>query len=210
MYQGSRERGGGAVRWPAVGATLVVAVAVVAVAVWSLFRGGGPGDAPGPTFSFELRSVTGVGVGGNTQDRALQRPARQVQSTIDGLYTAAFVDPAQWQERGFAGALSAFSGPAARRAREDLDDLTLGSTARIVRSVDPGPGGLAIRFLLDEGRPLAAVARTTFTATATLRQGGTLRIVHRGRYLLRRFGERWDIVGYDVNGRLRTPRTGPG
>lgn len=205
MYQESLERGGGGVRWPLVGATLAMAVAVIAVAVWSLFGEGGA-DGDGPTFSFDLRSVTGVAVGGKAEAARLQRPAGQIHSTLDSLYTAAFVDPGKWEGGRFPEALAAFSGPAAGRARRDIDDLTLGSAAAIVRSVRPKAGGLAVRFLLDDGRPLAAVARTSFAATATLQEGGTLRIVHRGRYLLRRQQDGWAIVGYDVDGRLRSPK----
>ena len=204
MYLGKDERGGGAVRWPVVGATLAVAVAVIAVATWSLLRGAS-GEVPGPTFSLDLRSVTGVAVTGRAEGNELDGSAAGVRATVDALYTAGFVDPAKWQGGRFPHVLAAFVGPAAARARGDLEDLTLGSTSGLVRAVEPEPGGLAIRFLLDDGRPLAAVARTTFTATAALRDGGTLRIVHRGRYLLRPQGARWTIVGYDVNGRLLSP-----
>ena len=205
MYQGKDERGGGAVRWPVVGATLAVAVSVIAVATWSLLRSAGGGEGSGPVFSFDLRSVTGVAVTGRAEGDELAGRAAGVRATVDALYTAAFVDPAKWEGGRFPQVLAAFAGSAAARARGDLDDLTLGSTSGLVRSVDPEPGGLAIRFLLDDGRPLAAVARTSFTATAALREGGTLRIVHRGRYLLRPEGGRWTIVGYDVNGRLHSP-----
>lgn len=189
-----------------MGATLAVALAVIAVAVWSLVRGGDTAgdDGAGPTFSFDVRSVTGVGVSGKVEEMQLRRPAGGIRSTLDALYTAGFVDPAKWEGGRFPQALATFAGPAAARARRDIDDLTLGSTAGLVLSVRPEPGHVAIRFLLDDDRPLAAVARTSFAATATLREGGMLGIVHRGRYLLRRDGDRWAIVGYDVSGRLRS------
>jgi hypothetical protein len=98
-------------------------------------------------------------------------------------------------------------------AGRDLADLTLGPASSQVEFVDPGRSRLAVQFLVgQEGNPFAAVAIATFRATGDLTGGGTLKIAHRGRYIMRPVDGSWMIVGYTVDGELEPLRRaqGPG
>jgi hypothetical protein len=201
----------GEIRWPlaAGGAVLVV---VVALGVWFLFLRDGvvEGEDGVPRFSFTIRGVKGVAVDGAAGRQELAAQARGIRETLDAMYSAGFVDPAQWQGGTFPAVLQAFSAEAAGRARKDLDDLSLGPTARDMDSVRPAKSTLDVDFLVDPSKqPYAAVAVTRFRAVGSVRDGGKVGLSHQGRYLLRPVEGRWLIVGYEVEGEV-TRRAVPG
>jgi hypothetical protein len=195
-----------------VAVAIVLGVALVGVAAWFvLFRGNGLIDDV-PEFSFELGRVKGQGVEGAGSAEALLGPAEKLRSTLDAMYVAGFVDPGKWENGRFPEVLEAFAGPAARQARRDLEDLTLGPTSRRLERVEPKPGRLNVSFLLEGRRPLAAVAFATFRAVGELANRGRLSIEHRGEYVMSVVDGAWRIVGYQVQGSLeRAPdREGQG
>jgi hypothetical protein len=193
----------------------VLVAAAIGVAVWFfLFRDGSgfldAGDET-PTFRFDLRKVSSVALEGKGSGPALKQAALDLQATLDAMYSAGFVDPAQWEDGEFPAVLEAFSARASDGAREDLPDLTLGPAARELDSVEPGRSRLDVRFLLTPNRqPFAAVATTTFHAEGALEGGGSLSVVHRGRFLMQRIDGEWLIVSYDVDGKLRPAASTPG
>lgn len=206
MHRLSYERGGGGVRWPLIAATVVVALAVVAVAAWYLVVGDGTGDGgeEGPEFAFTVRRVRAVGPMEDGADDRLRTAAEDLSDTLDAMYTAGFVDPGRWEDGTFPDVLEAFSSGAARGARNDLADLTLGPEADGVVSVEGADGRLDVRFLLrEDGRPFAAVAAAAFEATGVMEGGATVDVSHSGSYLMRPEEGRWVIIGYRVEGRIR-------
>lgn len=177
---------------------------VIGGAVWFvLFRGDGLIGPEVPEFSFELGRVKGQGIRGPGSSEALQAPAEELRSTLDAMYVAGFIDPGKWDGGRFPEVLEAFAGPAARQARRDLGDLTLGSTSRRLERVEPKPGRLSVSFLLEGNRPFAAVAFATFRAVGELANQGRLSIEHRGEYVMRVVDGAWRIVGYEVRGDLQ-------
>lgn len=192
---------------------IVLGLAIVGAAAWFvLFRGDGLIGPGVPEFSFELGRVKGQGVEGAASSDSLRGPAEDLRSTLDAMYVAGFVDPGKWEGGRFPEVLEAFAGPAARQARRELEDLTLGSTSRRLERVEPKPGRLNVSFLLEGRRPLAAVAFATFRAVGQLPNQGRLSIEHRGEYVMRVVDGAWRIVGYQVQGNLeRAPeREGQG
>lgn len=189
---------------------IVLGIAVVGTAAWFvLFREDGLIGPDVPEFSFELGRIKGQGVEGARASEALRGPAEELRSTLDAMYVAGFVDPGKWEGGRFPEVLEAFAGPAARQARRDLEDLTVGSTSRRLERVEPKPGRLNVSFLLEGRRPLAAVAFATFRAVGELANRGRLSIEHRGEYVMRVVDGTWRIVGYRVEGSLeRTPDRG--
>jgi len=156
-----------------------------------------------------LTRVKGFAVKGKARPQHLRGPARGVRDAVARLYTAAFVNPASWED-GFSEALREFRGPARRQARGDIDQLSVGRAAAVLSEVRPDRARLRVDVLLGRGRnSLAAVARMDFAATGLSTDGVETPIRHRAQYLLRRFDGRWQVVAYRVKKRL-VPERVPG
>jgi hypothetical protein len=193
----------------------ILVLAAVGAGLWFFLFRDGDGllgeDQDAPGFQFELRKVETVALDGVPSDDVLNGVAEELQATLDAMYSAGFVDPDQWQDGEFPAVLEAFADEAAKGARKDLADLTLGEAAQELESVAPGPSRLDVKFLLTpDQQPFAAVATTTFRAEGVLEQGGILSVVHEGRYLMQRIEGEWLIVGYEVDGKLRPTAATPG
>lgn len=155
--------------------------------------------APGPTGSptpveLDLRLVktTGEGVRGTVRPHRLAEPAEAIRGALEDLYEDAIVDQ--------ASVLEHFAAPAREQARRSVARLVLGS-------VDPDRAILKLRFLADaHGRPEAAFADVVFEGMAT-RPEGSVRIVQRGDYILRRSPDGWRITSYEVHRRVSERRT---
>ena len=158
------------------------------------------GTIEGP-LGIRMAKVAGVALKGHPARGPLLEPAEQIRRTISLMYTAGFVDPAQWRA-GFPGVLNAFAPDSRGRARQDLNQLSLGGSARALDAVTPTDARIVIRFLPDERkRPVAALADMRFQAIG-IGDGFEVPIRHEGDYLVRRFEGRWLIVGYDVRGKV--------
>lgn len=184
----------------------VLALAGLAAFIFLADRPAPGDDSPPsvPAFAFEVQDVRVVPVGREPDRASLRKATRGMRRTLDSLYVRGFVDPAEWEDGTFPRVLELFGRKTARQAREDLQDLTLGPTARRVTTLEPKEGTLDLEVLVDAGRrPYAAVATVYFRGRADL-SGAGLRVEHRGRYLLRRLNGGWAIVGYRVEGTQET------
>ena len=188
-----------------------MAAALGAVAWLFLSRGGTLvlGDEA-PTFRFDLRRVSSVATDGKAPKGDLLQAAKDIRATLDAMYLAGFVDPDRWAGGTFPEVLEAFSSRTAAGAEGDLAELTLGSAHARLDAVTPGPSQLDVEFLLDGDRlPFAAIATTVFRAEGRLAGGGSLSVMHEGRYVMRPVDGRWVIVGYQVDGKLRSAPVQP-
>jgi hypothetical protein len=157
-------------------------------------------EIAGP-LGIRLAKIAGIALKGRPARGPLLEPAGQIRETISLMYTAGFVDPAQWRA-GFPAVLDAFAPGSRRLAREDLNQLTLGAAARSLVSVTPTDARLVLRFLPDrKRRPVAALADMRFRANGAGDEF-EVPIRHEGDYLMRRLDGRWLIVGYEVRGRV--------
>ncbi|MGH2711808.1 MAG: hypothetical protein ACRDH9_11480 [Actinomycetota bacterium] len=156
-----------------------------------------------PPLGIRLAKVNAVALKGRLPRGPYMASAEQIRTTISLMYTAGFVDPAQWQA-GYPGVLDAFAPQTRNRARDDLNQLTLGGSAKSLTSMLPHSARIVIRFLPnDERNPIAAIADMRFNGVAS-GNGFEVPVRHEGEYLMRRLDGRWLIVGYDVHGRVGT------
>jgi hypothetical protein len=206
----SREHAAASVRWSVVWGSILVAAALGGALWFLVLRDGAPiggDDRETPEFSFLVRRVSSEAIDGKASKGALEGVAEELRSSLDTMYAAGFVDPEKWEDGSFPEVIEAFAGEATDAARADLDDLSLGQAFSQVEFVEPRRSVMDVEFLLTESRqPFAAVARVTFRATGELADGRVLRILHEGRYMMRRIDGRWRIVSYDVDGKIRPGR----
>ena len=197
MPRGSH-RASGRRRWPLVVAAIVI-LGAGGAAAW-LLLGGNP-LVPTPEFEFEFGKIGGAPVAERAPEAELRDAAEEVREALEELYTIGFVDPARWEGGRFPDLLDAFTPEARQRARKDLANLSLGTDATKIDSVDPIAGRLSLKFLVDEGGGLiAATARTIFSANALATDGGNVAVQHDGTYYLQPGEDGWLIHAYDVEG----------
>jgi hypothetical protein len=191
--------------------SILVAAALGGALWFFVLREGAPiggDDRETPEFAFLVRRVSSEAIDGKASKQALEPVAEDLRSSLDAMYAAGFVDPDKWEEGSFPEVLEAFAEQAADAARDDLDDLTLGPAISNLEFVQPERSVMDVEFLLSESRqPFAAVATVTFRATGELADGKRLRILHEGRYVMRRIDGRWRIVSYEVDGKIRPGRS---
>lgn len=162
------------------------------------------GGAPAaiPPLGIRIAKVAGVALKGRPARGPLLGPAERVRDTISRMYTAGFVDPAQWRA-GFPVVLDAFAPEMRGAARADLRELTLGTSARSLTSMLPTDARIVVRFLPNERRnPVAAMADMRFKGIATAEDGTEMEVRHEADYLLEALNDRWLITGYRVQQRL--------
>ena len=148
----------------------------------------GPTGSPTP-IDLDLRLVrtTGESVRGAVRPRRLAEPAEAVRRALEDLYEDAIADPSSVPGH--------FAASARAHARRSVDRLVLGPA-------EPERAILKLRFLADaRGRPEAAFADVLFEGRAT-RPEGSVRIVQRGDYVLRRSPGGWRITSYEVHRRV--------
>lgn len=154
-----------------------------------------------PPLGIRLAKVLPIALKGRLPRGPFMASAEEIRTTISLMYTSAFVDPAQWQA-GYPGVLDAFAPQTRRQARDDLNQLTLGGSAKSLTSMLPIDSRIVIRFLPNEERnPVAAIADMRFGGIAT-GPAGEVPVRHEGDYTMRKLDGRWLIVGYEVHGKV--------
>jgi hypothetical protein len=169
------------------------------------------GEAPRPaqpvaeSFVFTRGQTHFVSVGGSVEKLTPEQKesARAgVDNVLNDVYDAGFVTKSRWEQGAFSGVFQHFAEAAAKQARDDLPELTLGPEALQLQSVKPETDTLTVDFLMNKQDPLAAIAKAEFQAVGKLSGGGSLTISHQGRFFLRLIDGAWRIVGYEVDGNL--------
>lgn len=160
-------------------------------------------DVTVPPFELATRKVVALPTS-DTSPRKLadevEGPGAAITSTLDTLYTEAFLDPTSWREGDYDGVWTAFSEDAAAVAREDVETLTLGLTAgQAFESIEPRRGTVTIDVLLDKGdHPVAAYANVVFLATASAEDGSVTTLRSIGSFFFERVEGDWLIISYEV------------
>jgi hypothetical protein len=213
-------------RWKLLLAGLGIAVAVAIGVVLLITRdddgtvrtrapGGEPesGDTTAaepstPSFRFQpsgrVLVPTGLGRIRARERRAGRQAADAVVELLDGLYTEAFLDPANWRAGRYADAFRVFAGGAAAQARARAGVLTAGDdAARRWDEIRPASGQVRTRILLDRsGKPTLVVALVRFRARALGSDATTLR--SEGQFFFQRVGGTWKVVSFQVTRDDRT------
>lgn len=189
---------------------IVVPIVLVAVAVLVilLLRGGdvpilGGDDEPVPEFDFTVKRSVAVPTAIDADVAALtpqaETIATEISPMLDDLYTNAFIDPSNWRDGDYEEVFAAFAPDAVSAAEQNVDTLTLGTTAGDdFESVDPRKGFLTYEVLFDhDGNPDTAVAAVRFTALGERTNGTFVEIVSDGQYFLQEI-DGWKITAFDV------------
>lgn len=199
-----------------LGGLAAVALSAGGVAFWLApdpapmeepITGSSPVPSPTPTSPLvvEVARVEEIAVGGRVDRGDIRTAVGSVRDTLTSLYTTAFVEPTGWAGGRFPQLGRSFAGDARVESRRDLEDLTLGPTARRLEAVRPRRARVNLRILVGaEGRPISTIALMEFRATGLGPTIGEIPIQHQGRYVLRPVEGRWLVVAYDVRGRLGT------
>jgi hypothetical protein len=113
--------------------------------------------------------ATGPERGFNAQTAARQA-SPGLQRFLDHYLTVAFLQPTQ-AKSGWRSLLLMFDASVRDSARKQLDSLSLGSAAKQVTAVRPGPARANAVVLYKGGRPVAATVQLFFDGTADSAQG---------------------------------------
>lgn len=189
-------------------------MAVVAVAVigFIVFSGGGtsggglddPSDET-PTFAFRVRDQRSVSTM-SVETKKLKAPMKHATSgaseLLNAVYTAGYLDPANWRSGSYDAVLEAFDAEARTAAQDELDGLTAGPDAGATyRTIEPGRSNIATTVLLDDkDHPAAVEAEVTFVAVATTQDGSVAKLMSSGQFFLRPVqGGNWTIAAFEVD-----------
>jgi hypothetical protein len=193
-----------ATRWRI--AIAVAVVALLAIGGFLLFGGDVSLIDNGPTgpgeFAFDLKGVRASATS-KTPPAELRDAVREagtgVKATMDELFFRAFVDTDSWGD--YASAYELFDGPAAERAEEDAEVLTLGTDASdVFEALTPATSTLSVAILTNlKDVPSTAVAEVQFLADAEKKDGTSTQISSTGSFFLRQVDGVWRIFAYRVD-----------
>jgi hypothetical protein len=187
-----------------------LALVVLAVLAFVLFGGGGDGggligssDEITPAFDFAQGKTSAVSV---TADKKqvpadANRAATDITSTLDTLYTEAFLDPANWRDGSYDEVWPLFADQAADAAEQDASTLTVGSGGgdAYTKIADP-KGRIQVKVLLnDDDKVATAVAVVRFKAIGTRTDGKETVFRSSGQYFLQPGGDGWQVYSFSVN-----------
>ena len=170
-----------------------------------------------PAFDFKGSKARAIPTVATQVAKKLKAPAaaaaKQTTAVIDTLYTEAFLDPGNWTNGSYDSALEVFDAGAAGRAKVDLASLTAGASAGdTYDDIQPGRGLISSQVLIDaKGQAISVVAKVTFTAKGTNKDGTITLFVSESQYFLRRVGSGWRVVAYDVrrDDKVKQPPASP-
>jgi hypothetical protein len=188
----------------------IVAIVLAAVAIFALTDGDAGSlpvigdDVPEtPEFAFETSKPKAVETSTDPNHKeavaAAQAPAEAVTQRIEDLYTAAFLDPANWMDGEYDDVLAFFGEDATEAAERQLDVLTAGPGAGdAFESIRPLPSTLKVHVLLDpEGAPHAVEGSARFVARGT-GDAGQVQLVSKGQFVFQKADGEWVVVSFSV------------
>jgi hypothetical protein len=195
-------------RSPALWIVPAVLVAVGLVLFLVVNARGGGGGVPGssqatPSFAFAVTKVVAVPV---TPKKAQElegeaKPvADQVTTTMNSLFTEAFLDPSNWRSGTYDQVWPLFDGGSQAAAEQDGGALTLGTTASDrFKTVDQPTGKVTVKVLMDrDNKAASAVAIVRFQALAAGKDGTTTMIVSTGQFFLHPAADGWRVYAFNV------------
>lgn len=213
-----------------------VAVVAIVVALIFAFTGGsdGPlgvvgGDTPEtPEFAFKVSKPIVITTRLIPNPEAPQPTPSQVQAakkkataaalpaakvavdTLDTYYTAAFLDPANWQDAAYDEVFVAFSNQARAEAESQLEIMTAGSEAGSdYDTIVPLPSTVRTKVLLDpKGLPASVIGMANFEANGN-GSGGKHTIQSKGEFVLQKVDGEWTIVSFSVSRSDKEKNTSP-
>ena len=182
-----------------------------------LVPGTGEPERVTPEFTFRAGKTQAVPTVASQNAKQLmgeaQRASKETTAVVDDLYTAAFLDPDNWTSGTYDSAFELFDEPARQEARSSVAALTAGTSAgETFDDIQPEGGVIRSEVLMDtKGHAARVVARVTFTARATNKDGTFTLLVSEGEYFLRSIDGDWKVVAFDVrrNDKVNEPAPSP-
>jgi hypothetical protein len=183
----------------------------------SFVPGTGEPDRVTPEFAFRAGKAQAVPTVASQSAEKLkgeaERASREATAVVDDLYTAAFLDPENWTNGTYDSAFEVFDEPSGQEARSSLAALTAGASAgETFDDIQPGRGVIESEVLMDaKGQAARVVARVTFTARGTNKDGTITLFVSEGEFFLRSIDGDWKVVAFDVrrNDKVKEPAPSP-
>ncbi len=163
-----------------------------------------PSSKPVPPFDFTVAKAQAIATDPAAKMSKLKGAAKStsaaVATVLNGFYTRAFLDPANWQDGAYDDAWSAFDQGSAAMAQKSAATLTAGATAGDTYSdIQPGRSVLRTQVLFDaKGQPSTVSATVTFKAIATKTAGGQTIMVSNATFFLRDIGGEWKVVSFEA------------
>ncbi len=195
------------------------ALVVLGVGAFLLFRGGGGGgilssgpDETIPAFDFSQGRTTAVSVKAEEKKQvptSAKTAATGITSTLDTLYTEAFLDPANWREGSYDEVWPLFADSAAGAAQQDGATLTAGAGGDAFATIAKPKGRIQVKVLLNDNNAVAtAVAIVRFSAVGTRKDGRLMLFHSSGQYFLQHAGDGWQVYSFSVRRKdqLREPK----
>jgi hypothetical protein len=201
---------------------VVVAAALVALVIALSGGSDGPlslgGDTPEtPEFAFKASKPIVITTAANPQPEAPQPTSTQVNAakkkalaaaqpaadaavdTLDAYYTAAFLDPANWQDAAYDEVFESFSNQARDEADSQLEVMTAGSEAGFnYDTIEPVPSSIRTKVLLDpKGLPASVVGIAKFQANGDGSSGRHV-FLSKGQFVLEKIEGEWVVVSFSV------------
>jgi hypothetical protein len=188
-----------------------VLLVAIGVAIFLVLGGDDPiiggDDEVTPPFDFIVKGASAVATASDADKSALAASAedvgQEITPTIDDLFTNGYLDPSNWRYGDYEEVFATFAPDAVASAEQNVETLTLGTTAGdVFATVDPGRSKLSYEVLFDpDDEPRTAVVSVIFRATAERKNGTYLAIVSEGEFFLSQIDgqeQGWMITAFDV------------
>lgn len=182
---------------------------VVGVLGFVIFGGGGThvlgvgSDDAIPPFDFVRGHTSAVSVATNDKKvpAAAQTAAKNVTTTLDTLYTEAFLDPGNWRDGSYDEVWPLFSDQASSAAQQDASTLTVGSGGGdTYTEIFQPKGRIDVRVLMnDKSQVQTAVAVVRFSAVGTRKDGKETLFRSSGQYFLNLGADSWQVYSFSVD-----------
>ncbi len=169
-----------------------------------------PEEPTVPEFAFDTKKpavITTAQIDPEAQEptaaaQAAAKPAAlAVRHRLDELYTAAFLDPANWDTATYDSVFEYFDAAAQPEARAKEAVLTAGTgAAGVLESILPRASTLKLKVLLDaEGDPVSVSGSVNFTARGVDADGARYTFKSKGQYVLAKVDGEWVIVSFSIS-----------
>lgn len=170
-------------------------------------------STPTPGFTFRTGRTTAVRVaeGGDGTPPAANTAAKAVTTTLQQLYTEAFLDPSNWHDGSYDEVWPLFSGGAQSAAEHQASTLTVGSGGEATfDAIDRPNGHIDVKVLLNRSNQVAtAVAVVRFEAVGTRKDGKVTFFRSDGQYFLRHDSDGWRVYSFSVTRHDKTKKPKP-
>lgn len=177
------------------------------------------GDTPEtPEFAFEASKPIVITTAANPQPEGPQPTPVQVKTAkkkalvaaqpaanaaveaLDDYYTAAFLDPSNWQDAAYDEVFVSFTNQARDEAESKLEIMTAGSEAGFnYDTIQPLQSSARTKVLLDpKGLPTSVVGMVKFQANGDGSSGRHV-FLSKGQFILQKIDGEWVIVSFSVS-----------